>query len=152
VPGGVHDICHDLPADVLGGAGRTTNSESRLFEIAKNFADQFIGSGSGCGGSTTKINDSGWSLQTQSLGVDTSYTRQATYKGVSCEQQIRIDFTKSRAARCEPPSIQRNAVTGAECYTPADVCVEQGNPVSMLSAKHKGDGDGRRQFQRENSN
>jgi RHS repeat-associated protein len=134
VPGGVNDICHDLPADVLGGAGRSTNSEGRLFEIAKNFADRWVGLGSGCGGASTKISDTGWSLQTQSLGTATSYTREAVYKGVSCQTQILIWFTKSRAARCPPPSTQRNAVTGPECYTPGcEVCVDQGSGISMLT-------------------
>ncbi len=133
VPGGWNYTCNDLPSDILGGGGRITNSESRLFSIAKDWADGWVGGGS-CGGSSVIQSDTNWNLQTQSLGTATHYTRQIVYKGVSCQSSILIWFTKSRLARCEPPSTQRNAAfTGPECYTPADVCVDQGNPVSMLT-------------------
>jgi RHS repeat-associated protein len=126
--------CQELPADILGGGGRTTNSESRLFQIAKSFADQWVGSGTNCGGASMIQSDTGWSLATQSLGTATSYTRTRVYKGVSCQTSISIAFTKARAARCPPPSTQRNAVTGPECYTPGcEVCVDQGSGISMLT-------------------
>src|SRR5688572_28325868 len=111
--------CHDLPADILGGGGRTTNSESRLFSIAKDFASAWL-----CGGTAFAQSDTGWSLQAQSLGTATRYERDIVYGDTTCSQTIPISFTKRRAARCAPPSTLRNAVTGPECYIPGcDVCV-----------------------------
>jgi RHS repeat-associated protein len=124
--------CHDLPEDVLGD--RAANTESRLLEIVENFADAWAGRGSSCGGAATKQSDTGWVLQAQSLGVGTTYERDMVYKGVSCSTTVGISLFKRRNARCAPPATQRTAaVTGAECFTPAEVCSEFGNPVSAVT-------------------
>jgi RHS repeat-associated protein len=132
VPGGVNYTCLNLPADILGGGGRTTNSQSRVFSIAKQFADDWLGRDPSCGPSTIQ-SDTNWGVVTQSLGTPISSSRNIVYAGTGCASTILITFTKTRAARCAPPSTSRNATTGAECFIPADVCLDYTNPVSVLS-------------------
>ena len=117
--------CINLPSGFLGGAGTASNSE----QLAVATSDTWIGST--CGQPT----DTGWggSFSSQwcvsgpnvvkQLNIPIHEARQRVYQtGPTCSSTFAITLTRNRSAKCPAGYKSRTAVTGPQCYSPAECC------------------------------
>ncbi len=138
--------CENLPPDILGGAGTLTNDESRAVSISDTWIGPNCGTPPDTGWGATVSSNWCWNVSTEETEFHISvleFRKRVYPDGPNCSAPTNtIVLRRSRDARCPAGYKSRNAVTGPECYIPAE-CSETcagnsastvvGNPVSVVT-------------------